>query len=204
VESKGDRRTELADSRRPVRRSSARAGLVLLAAGFALLVATGLAVFAGALNAEREVAAMARWRSADGTLRRVDLVPEPGGRRGTTPGWAIVLDYRWEADGVPRQGDRLAVGRRWTELRAEADAWVSALVGHDAPLTRLHGGGERRDVSVPVVVWFDPADPSRAVLDRRDWGGPRDLARATGAGFLLVGLVGLALVGFGWLRGRRQ
>lgn len=182
----------------PRRRSAS--GPLVLAAGSAVLVVIGLVVFLGAVRVEREVAAMNGWPSAPGTLLRADLVPELGGRRGTTPGWGVVLDYRWEAGGTVHHGSRLAVGRRWSELRPEAHAWITPLVGRDTPITRIDGGGERWTVEVPVTVWYDPADPSRSVLDRRDWGGPRALARATGAGFLLLGLVGLAMVALFWSR----
>jgi hypothetical protein len=101
---------------------------------------------------------------------RLDLLNEADEQRARR--WGFVIRYAYEARGRTRESEQVWVGSAGAGFDDEAGAraWV-----------------ERYPVGREVPVWFDPAEPDRAVLVT---GAPR------GQVAVLV-VAGLALVGVG-------
>jgi hypothetical protein len=145
--------------------------VVMLAAGFAFL---GTAVFlaAGALGVRRGLRTYS-WRRAEGRVVRslVGRETEATGE-GTVDHYRAEVRYRYEAAGAPREGSALHASDRGSPSRARAER-----------LAARYPEGAR------VAVFYDPAEPDRAVLERGIGSGPVAL--------LLWG--GLCLLGGLWV-----
>jgi hypothetical protein len=142
--------------------------VVMLAAGLAFL---GAAVFlaAGALGVRRGLRTYA-WARAEGRVLRsvVGRETEATGE-GTVDRYHAEVRYRYEAAGATREGSAVQANDRGSPSRA---------------------GAERRAGRYPegarVAVFYDPAEPDRAVLERGVGSGPFRLL-ACGGLFLLGG-----------------
>jgi hypothetical protein len=147
--------------------------LVLLAAGFALL---GAAVFlaSAALGIGRGLRTYS-WRRAEGRVVRslVGRESEATGE-GTVDRYRAEVRYRFDAAGAPRHGSAVHANDHGSPSAAKA---------------------ERRAARYPegarVAVFYDPADPDRAVLERGIGSGP--LALLAWGGLCLLG--GLYVLG---------
>ncbi len=143
--------------------------VVMLAAGFAFL---GAAVFlaAGLLGVRRGLRTYG-WARAEGRVVRSLVARETEATgEGTVDRFRAEVRYRYEAAGAPRHGSAVHANDRGSPSAAKA---------------------ERRAARYPegarVAVFYDPAEPDRAVLERGVGSGPVALL-LWGALFLLGGL----------------
>jgi hypothetical protein len=141
--------------------------LVLLAAGFAFL---GAAVFlaAGLLGVRRGLRTYG-WARAEGRVVRSLVARETEATgEGTVDRFRAEVRYRYEAVGAPREGSAVHADDRGSPSRAKA---------------------ERRAARYPegarVAVFYDPAEPDRAVLERGVGSGP--VALLAWGGLCLLG-----------------
>ena len=86
------------------------------------------------------------WHSAGGVLDTVRL------RAGSGSSYSLMVGYAFGVDGRVHRGDRIAFGILNSQFHRKASK-------------RYTRGQE-------VLVWYDPADPSRNVLERRMGGYP--------------------------------
>jgi hypothetical protein len=131
--------------------------------------------------------ASTQYEKADGTRGWIETKANihSAKLRATSNGdYHLDLDYRYRAG--PRD---------WTGVRIAPEPTLTREAGYDYA-TRFRPG-------VIVPVWFDPAVPSSAVLERPRIFAPR-LVRALGATLLAAGLSPFALQLFRDLRHRRE
>jgi hypothetical protein len=120
----------------------------VIAAVFVLVLAIG-AIVAGAGYA-RKARAMAGFQMTTGRVLARDVVAITGdrteGRWGDGGGWTPRVTYAYSVDGEDLTGDRVAY----------------------APSGLKRSVAERRAAAYPdeVLVWYDPADPRDAYLER--------------------------------------
>ena len=121
----------------------------MVAAVFVLVIAAG--ALAAGIGHVRKARSMRGYRSTVGQVVARDVAAIPGvdlreGRWGRGGGYEPRIVYRYSVDGVEFTGDRLGYVRRGLK-RAIA---------------------ERRAAAYPdeLQVWFDPADPREAYLER--------------------------------------
>lgn len=143
-----------------------------------MLAATCLTILAlGALLAGggyvQKARAMRDFRSTRGTVLTRAVVPVPGGdttegRYGRGGGYMPGVTYRYTVDGVERTGSRVAYAYRGLK-KALAEEALAAIPDE-------------------VEVWYDPARPEDAYLERH----------TPGVGWALIGLgVVLGIAGVG-------
>lgn len=143
------------------------AHVVMIAAGLAFL---GAACFIGvAIGDIVRGAQTYRWRRGEGQVVRSLVAPsaETDGE-GTTDVYRAEVHYRYEASGALRSGRYVSVTDRESPSRARAE-----------------GRSARYPEGARVTVFYDPADPDRAVLERGAGSGP--LALLAWGGLCLVG-----------------
>ena len=123
----------------------------------------------------RKVRASQAWPSVTGRIvaAKVDVTESRGDENtADSTSYTPTVRYEYQVGGQMLQGDRIAfVGRAYADLRSAEKALAAY------PL----GGA--------VTVYFDPAKPAKAVLERAAAGGR--LLIALGLGVLLLGLVAL-------------
>ncbi|HTY08683.1 MAG TPA: DUF3592 domain-containing protein [Candidatus Edwardsbacteria bacterium] len=161
--------------------------LMAIAAAAAVLGAVCLIADRGVHARERSVSG---WAAADATVlsAAIDRRPNAEGQ----PGFAPVVDYRFIADGQQYRGGRLGFDREWSASQDEVRQWLQPML-EGAQLMPGQSGGmfgtvfAALPVDKHVTVYFDPADPSDNIADRRD---PHATAafRWLGAALLLLGL----------------
>ncbi|HEX7242873.1 MAG TPA: DUF3592 domain-containing protein [Longimicrobiaceae bacterium] len=147
--------------------------VVMLAAGLAFL---GAACFlaAGVMGLRRGLRTYS-WARAEGRVVRslVGRETESTGE-GTLDSYRAEVRYRYEAAGAPRTGSAVHADDRGSPSRT---------------------GAERKAARYPegarVAVFYDPADPDRAVLERGV--GPGHVGLLAGGGLFLLG--GLYVLG---------
>jgi len=141
--------------------------IVMIAAGLAFL---GAACFIGvAISDVLRGARTYRWRRAEGRVVRslVAHSAETDGE-GTTDLYRAEVHYRYEAAGALRSGCVVSATDRGSPSRARAERSCAG-----------YPEGKR------VTVFYDPANPDRAVLERGAGSGP--LALFAWGGLCLIG-----------------
>lgn len=149
--------------------------VVMLAAGFAFL---GAAVFiaSGVLGLRRGLRTRS-WPRAEGRVLRSAVVRESEATgEGTVDGYRAEVRYRYEAAGAVRTGTVVHAGDRGSVSRSRAERTAA-----------------RYPEGARVAVFYDPADPDRAVLERGAGAGPAVLL-AWGGACLLGGFLVLRVV----------
>lgn len=143
------------------------ASLVLLAAGFALLGAA--VMLAAGVQGIRRGLRTRSWRRAEGRVVRSGVGRESEATgEGTVDRWRAEVSYRYEAAGRVRDG---------SAVRADDPGSSSS--------DRAERTAARYPEGAAVAVYYDPADPDRAVLERGVGSGPAGLL--AGAGLCLLG-----------------
>jgi hypothetical protein len=144
-----------------------------LAAVAALFIVAGLLTVAAGVRQYRAVQLIGDWPAADGTIQSVE--PFRAERRGRSITYfdALRLTYDYTVNGQPYTGQRLRLDGQPTP--AESAAGRTLL--------------DRYPPGAPVTVYYDPANPASAVLQRDP---PTDVLIA-GAGLVGLGLVVAAL-----------
>jgi hypothetical protein len=89
------------------------------------------------------------YRTTQGSVVRSAVVVNSDGRHSWSRG---VVEYRYDVDGRPFAGDRFLPGMLADESQSQAEA-QARVDGHPP--------------DSPVIVYYDPANPVRAVLDPR-------------------------------------
>jgi hypothetical protein len=115
----------------------------------------------------REVRAAASWPAAKGRVRRAGVQPRQKKQSRSTLSNVPAIEYEYEVAGRRYTGSRITLGE--------------TIAGGDiAPML------ERYWVGAPVTVFYDPSDPSKAVLERDP---PEGLTRGIAImyGILVVG-----------------
>jgi hypothetical protein len=144
--------------------------LIISAVGLATTTFTGLSILR-ALKARR-------WQPASGTVleSRIEHIQDDSGER-SRRSYRLRIRYKYAAGDQERTGDRLSFFDGNVRHRTEALA--------AAHRDRIVRGNQ-------IEVWYDPADPSQAVSDRRiPWSFW--FAFAIGVIFLLGGALPLLL-----------
>ena len=164
-----------------------------------LLIVSGALAAAGlaSLGADRAVhsreRSMDRWVAVTAEVLSVaiDRRTGPGGR----PGFAPVVDYRFEAGGTQYRGERLGLERDWSESQDEVRRWVEPLL-EGVPSQPGQAGGlfgavfAALPVGKTVTVYYDPADPARSTVSRWD-PAATSLFKWLGLAALLLGMAGI-------------
>ena len=136
-------------------RTSARGRTVLMvfAGGFCLVF--GLLLLVMAWELWRPYSRSASWDQASATLLSAELGQRSRShsRGSSTFSWEVKCRYRFELDGRPVPGTRVAVGSPSWGLRGEAEERLATLQTH------LRDG-------TPIRVWVNPDDPSESALFR--------------------------------------
>ena len=144
--------------------------LIISAVGLATTALTGFFILR-ALRARR-------WQQTAGTILESDIEPiRDDSAEGGRTRYRLRVRYRYEAGGQEFTGDRLT--------------FFGSDVRHS---TRTRAAAHRNQIirGDQIDLWYDPADPSRAVNDRRiPWGFW--FAFAIGVTFLLGGALPLLL-----------
>jgi hypothetical protein len=134
----------------------------------ALFIVIGLLTAAAGLVEWRAARAAAAWPTADGIVLSAGTEVAEQRGRSLTYFDAVAVTYRYTAGGVEQTGDQIDLSGR--PIRAYSPA------GRDL-LARLSPGA-------PVTVFFDPADPSRSILQNETTPD----AMLAGGGLFLLGL----------------
>lgn len=146
----------------------------MLVAAFVLLIAAGMV--AAGVGYVRTARSMRRFRPTSGRITSRDVVAVAGDTRearfGRGGGHAPSVTYDYEVDGVAYSGGRISYATKG--LRRSAAAEKVAAIPEE------------------VTVWFDPADPGTAYLERH----------SPGLGWVLVSVgTVIALAAIGWIAG---
>ena len=126
-------------------------------------------------------------RAASAWTETPCTVLESSSESGGNGNWRLRVRYRYEADG------RTQESRRWTWDDTDGSRSVDGIAKRDELLARYAPGAA-------ATCWVDPADPTRASLERASVGG--HLAGI--AAFSLFVLVGLAVAAAPWIPKRRR
>jgi hypothetical protein len=156
--------------------------VVFLALWFAIVAAfcgvggwAAWAVGATALEAHR----MQSWVAVPATVEQLELVAT--GDEESVEDQVVRARYRYEFDGVPREGTRLGISG---EIIGDSfDGWHGKV---HAKLAQARASGQ------PVTVWVNPARPWESVVDRKP--------RSVEFGFLAFMAILCGGIGVGWLR----
>ena len=150
--------------------------LQTLAAIAVLFIVAGLiALAAGALD-YREARAMAAWPGTPGRIVASEVVTAQFRGRALRYAPAVRIAYSYTVDGEVYLSERVGV----ETLPVEAGDAAGQRLLRDYPL------------SAAVTVYYDPADPANAVLERE----PPTGGFAAGMGLIVLGLV---VAGIRWL-----
>ncbi len=136
-------------------------GLIFAAIGVALLVYVSKELRMSRRSVE--------WPQAQGKVRSAKIVKSRGEEGGTN--YSAEIKYAYEVDGVEYESDRVHFGGGSSSQQVATDMVFKYRIGHD------------------VSVYYDPDDPSIAVLDRK----------MTVLGNITAVIIGVAFTGMGCL-----
>lgn len=155
-------------------------GGVFLASFFLLF---GVGALYGAFDAYRTAVASREWKSVEGEIIEASFWETSTGSRKaqTARTYAPQWRYRYEVDGSRYTSSRIRAGELVRSYPTEEEARRAARA--------------RYPVGMPVRVFYDPADPSSAVLVRGE-ASPEGMATLLATGILMLGFAAVLLAVF--------